>query len=354
VRFADGQQWLVSDAGIALVGSSDPGARLVFERDSQGRIQRVVGRQTATADAALVYRYDAAGRLALARSLYGDGNLNQNIGYHPDGSLIAQAITAQFGTAAGWLASAATPSNGWSGVLTAGSPAHFTFVVRESELASTVKTPGGSSSNTGAVIYAVETTPGSVLTVEGATVLGQATAAGRTVTLLRVTQAGLKLLSVSGAGAASVKVSLAGDLNRDGRVDGLDSSTFASTAVDLDGNGSAGDSDRQVLYANYGWRANLAPVSLLGSTPTLAHTDLDKWLALNGVALDREGDAVYWRVTGAVNGSARLSADGQTLLFTPQAGYSGAAAITVEADDGYASSGPIVLNFNVSNAALLA
>ena len=40
VRFADGVQWLVGDAGVALVGSADPEARLVLERDSGGRIDR--------------------------------------------------------------------------------------------------------------------------------------------------------------------------------------------------------------------------------------------------------------------------------------------------------------------------
>ena len=74
---------------MALVGSAvnhaDAGTRLVFERDSQGRIERAIGRQVGGSDAAIVYRYDGAGRLALARSLYGDGalgTLNQAIGYH--------------------------------------------------------------------------------------------------------------------------------------------------------------------------------------------------------------------------------------------------------------------------------
>ncbi|HEY8879876.1 MAG TPA: tandem-95 repeat protein [Roseateles sp.] len=350
VKFADGQQWLVSDAGVALVGSADPNARLVFERDSRGRIERVVGRQTATADAAIVYRYDSTGRLALARSLYGDGNLNQAIGYHADGSVISDPITAQFGTAAGWLAGVATPTNSWSGTLSAGTPARFSFVVRDSELTSTIKTPGAA----GAIVYAIETSAGANLALEGATTLGQISNGGKTVTLVRVTEAGLKLLTLTGNGAASLKVSIAGDLNRDGRIDGADSAAYAAAGVDLNGDGVVNDTDRQVLYANYGWRANVAPVSVVSATPVLAHTDLNKWLALDNVALDREGDGVYWRVTGTVHGSASLSADGQTLLFKPEAGYAGAAAITVEADDGYTSSGPIVLQFNVSSAALLA
>ncbi|HEV6968357.1 Ig-like domain-containing protein [Roseateles sp.] len=350
VRFADGQQWLVSDAGVSLVGSSDPNARVAFERDTQGRIERVVGRQTASADAAIVYRYDATGRLALARSLYGDGQLNESIGYHADGSLISEPVTAQFGTAAGWLAGVANPANSWSGNLDAATPARFSFVVRDSELASTVKTPGAA----GAIVYAVETTAGTGLAVEGAVVLGQVNNGGKTVTLIRVTESGLKLLTLTGSGAAGLKVSIAGDLDRDGRIDGADAAAFAAAGVDLNGDGTANDTDRQVLYANYGWRANLAPVSVAKDTPVLAHTDLNKWLALDHVALDREGDSVFWRVTGATHGTAKLAADGLTLLFQPEAGYAGAASVTVEADDGWGSSGPIVLQFNVSSAALLA
>ena len=63
-----------SDVGVALVGNavnhSDPGTRLVFERGVQGRIERAIGRQVGGSDAAIVYRYDGAGRLALTRSLY--------------------------------------------------------------------------------------------------------------------------------------------------------------------------------------------------------------------------------------------------------------------------------------------
>ena len=80
LRFSDGQQWLVSDAGVALVGATDPGQRIVFERDEQGRIERVVGPQAGGSDGSIVYRYDSAGRLILARSLYGIATLNEALG----------------------------------------------------------------------------------------------------------------------------------------------------------------------------------------------------------------------------------------------------------------------------------
>ena len=73
-------------------------------------------------------------------------------------------------------------------------------------------------------------------------------------TVLRLTQAGLHLLRLTGNGAASLRISVAGDINRDGAIDGLDSAAFNATPTDLDGDGQANASDRQVLYANYGWR----------------------------------------------------------------------------------------------------
>ena len=329
---------------MALVGNAvnhaDPGTRLV-------------GRQVGGSDAAIVYRYDGAGRLALARSLYGDGTLgalNQAIGYHADGSVISEAITAQLGTAANWLANATTPTNSWSGSLAADSPARFSVSTRDSELASTVKTPGAA----GAILYAVQTTLGTTLAAEGATLLGQANANGKTVTLLRVTQAGLALLTLSGSGPATLKISVAGDLNRDGRVDGSDSAACAVTHIDLDGNGVADDGDRQLLYANYGWQANVAPVGTASADPVLTHTDLGTSLSLDTAAIDREGDRLFWRIVSAAHGSAQLKPDGRSLVFQPEAGFVGQASVTVQADDGYSASANIVLTFTVSGAQLLA
>ena len=56
----------------------------------------------------------------------------------------------------------------------------------------------------------------------------------------------------------------------------------------------------------------------------------------------------------ATHGSAKLSQDGSSLIFTPEAGYAGQATITLQADDGYALGAPIELNVNVSGAALTA
>ena len=352
IAFADGQQWLVSDAGVALVGARDPGQRIDFQRDPQGRITLVTGATAAGGAVSFNYGYDAKGRLVLARALYSDGAGTQ-YGYHDDGSLIEEPVTANLGTAVGWSAGAAVRTDSWSGTLQAGTPVNLSFTVRQSELDSTVKVPGGQ----GAVIIAVRTTGAAAVSAVGGVILGQARTGAETVTLLRVTEAGLKLVTLSGDGAASAQVSLAGDLDRDGDVDGADSALFdeAAAGADLNGDGVVDALDRETLFANYGWRANQAPVSLVADDTQVleTHTNLASQSDLGAIAEDLEGDPVHWTVTGATHGSARLSPDGRTLTFTPEPGYSGQATVTLVADDGYAASAPITLGVDVSGARLL-
>jgi YD repeat-containing protein len=364
LRFSDGQQWLISDAGIVPVGASDPALRVEFVRDSLGRIVRVSGPGVNAAGeqeaggSSLAYRYDEQGRLVMARSLYG-GSTEAALGYHADGRLIQEPIAAYLGTAAQWQGSGAQARNSWRGTLTGSEPLNLSFVVRGSEIASTVKTPGAS----GAVLLAVETSGASAqLSAVGATVLGSALQGGRSVTLLRTSEAGLKLLSLRGSGEVELRVSVAGDLDRDGDVDGADSDAWeaaakaGNTLVDLDGDGNTNSSDRQLLYANYGWQANQGPVPVAQPEgPALkTHTDLSARRSLDTLAVDVEGDALFWRVLSASHGQARLGDDGHTLLFSPEAGYSGQAQILVQADDGYAASAPIELSVQVSGAKLLA
>ena len=178
----------------------------------------------------------------------------------------------------------------------------------------------------GAIIIAIEaqfTDPSATLQVTGATVLGTTMVNGKQTTLLRVTEAGLKLVRLSGTGASQIRVTIAGDLNRDGVIDGADSAAWAlaatsgNSAGDLNGDGVVNATDRQVLYANFGFKANQAPVAAATLPVSKTHTDLATTIALASVAQDLEGDQVLWRVLSATHGSARLSGDGQSLLFTP-------------------------------------
>lgn len=66
-----------------------------------------------------------------------------------------------------------------------------------------------------------------------------------------------------------------------------------------------------------------------------------------------EDDTVYFRVLNAIQGAAVLTPDGRSVLFTPPAGYGGAASFQVAADDGYGSSAPTTVSVNVSTAPLV-
>jgi hypothetical protein len=244
------------------------------------------------------------------------------------------------------------------------------FSVRESEIASTIHTPGAR----GAVILALETRlpADSQLEVVGAQMLGSSTVNGTLTQLLRVGEAGSKLIRLIGSGAAQLRLSVAGDLDRDGRVDAADSQAWEQAAAtqdplgDIDGDGRIGSADRQLLVTNSGFKANQAPTASntangAPTTPTTpitpntlkTHTGLSTRGALSDIAEDLEGDALFWRILGSTHGSARLEASGQEVSFTPEAGYSGVATLTLQADDGFAAGAPIELSINISDARLL-
>ncbi|MDB5857580.1 MAG: hypothetical protein JWQ76_1269, partial [Ramlibacter sp.] len=332
VRFADGAQWLVSDEGIAAVGSDQ---RVEFLRDSAGRVVRAsLGQQS------IAYRYDGAGRVILARSL-GTGGSGSAYAYGGDGRLLTDSVVANLGAAVSWTVQGVPGAAGngqWTGSLGEGVTT-LAFAVRDSEIASTVKAPGAP----GAVIVAIETSTDNgtpTLEVTGAVLLGTSVSGNVQTTLLRVTEAGLKLIRLHGQGTAQVRVSIAGDLNRDGAVDGADSAQASS-------------GNRQLVYANYGFRANQAPVDSSGG-PLKTHLDLQVQARLDSIAGDLEGDMIFWQVLGASHGTAALSGDGRFLAFTPEDGYAGPATITLQADDGFARGAPIELTVNVSAARLLA
>ena len=334
VTFSDGAQWLVSDAGIVAV-TGDITQRVDIQRDSQGRISRVIGINAQNETTSTLYRYDAKGRLSLVRNL-NTPDMGTPIAYDAQGQLFTDTMTAKLGASVNWLGN--STANQWTGVIA--NSATLAFNVRETELASTVHTAGA----TGAIVYAVEAQlpAGATLEVSGATIVGNATINGKNTYLVRVTEAGTKLIRINGTGASSVRISVAGDLNRDGTINGLDSQTFEqqqlinNAASDLNGDGQINATDRQVLYANYGFKTNFAPTAAATLPLVKTHTDLATKVSVASIAEDMEGDAIFLRVINATHGTAKLSLDGTSLIFTPEAGYAGQATITLQADDGYA------------------
>ncbi|WP_374355280.1 Ig-like domain-containing protein, partial [Chitinimonas sp.] len=356
--FADQQQWLIGRDGIALLGG-DASQRIDFVRNAQGAISRISGPLAGNvknpaggndtqnpSTATVLYSYDARGRLEQARTL---GNSAGNAyGYQADGSLITSPLTAQLGESTSW------PGAGiWRGTL-GSTPVNLGYIVRDSELAATIKAKGAS----GTVLLAVHTQGQNVkLSAPGADMVGPVQNGNFATTLLRVSSAGAKLLTLTGSGDAQLQISVVGDVNLDGKVDGNDIDLFEaalsnqSTSADLDGNGKVDDADRQLLYANYGFASNTAPQAQASVTLN-THAGLAAEVSLSDLARDLQGDAIHWRVLASEHGSASLAADGKTLHFVPAAGFSGSTTITVQADDGFAASAPITVTVNVSAARL--
>jgi hypothetical protein len=355
ISFTDGQSWLLSDAGIVAVnGAFDE--RVDFQRDSAGRIVRLSAPDGAGGTTAIAYRYDSAGRLILVRHL-DDHDFGTPIAYDAAGKVLTDPLAANLGAVVNWASSSSNP-NAWFGELKVNQAVSLAFTVRDSEIASTVHTPGGQ----GAVILALETQlpADGELEVVGARIIGSSTVEGKVTHLLRVNEAGTKLIHITGSGAAQLRISIAGDLDRDGQVDAADSLAWEQAAAthdplaDIDGDGQIGSADRQVLVANSGFKANQAPAaSAAASTALKTHTGLATRSALSSIADDLEGDTLFWRILGSTHGSARLEANGQEVSFTPEAGYSGAATLTLQADDGFAAGAPIELTIDVSGARLL-
>src|SRR6266571_1101043 len=372
VRFADGVKWTLSDSGIV----SSNGEALRFLSNDQGRIERIVlpdGREFA-------YGYDASGNLESVRNL--SAASSSRYGYAADdahlltlatggigegGSAIsyegvpsAAALTADLGAALSYL------SQSHSGTLGAGATDRYSFALRPSELA---------SSPTGAVYVGVivEAEAGSTVqpaipALDGYAPVASSVQGSSAFALYRVDRAALQLLEIAGAsgatsGAYRLSLFVAGDANRDGLVDGLDTQALTAafgsvagaanynTGADFNRDGQVNATDRQLLAASFGYRANQAPTVQAQSAKT--HLDLEADVPAGTFLSDLEGDKTYFRVTGATHGSARLSGDGQSVVFMPEAGYSGSATFSLVADDGYSQSPEATVIVNISDAKLL-
>jgi large repetitive protein len=231
-------------------------------------------------------------------------------------------------------------------VLAAGGSELFSFSVRASEIAGTAG---------GQLILRVATSGGATPQVLGLTPLSVLSSGDTTTALFAITAEGLYRLEVIGGGAYQLQLGVAGDLNTDGRVDGLDSAAIQATGafVDITGDGLFDRADRQVLYANHGYTVNAGPQLAATLPQVLTHEDLGVLVDLSKVASDPDGDTVYYRIVGVDNGRAALTPDGRYLLYKPTPGYTGPAALRLVADDGFSASPLAELTVTVSDAPLL-
>ena len=114
-----------------------------------------------------------------------------------------------------------------------------------------------------------------------------------------MTEAGLKLLTLQGTGNVTIRISPSRRhqprwrhrRQRQRRLGGRSRTKTTWPHGDLNGDGLVNASDRQILYANYGWHANLAPVAVpQPDGPALkTHTDLTSSRKLDAIAVDNEG-----------------------------------------------------------------
>jgi len=353
---ADGTRLIYSDSGIL---NPDTGEVIGFESDAEGRVTRI----TAPNGTNVIYDYDEAGNLVAVRDLaqgesvrysYGEKGLNLIAG--DTGEAIAyfdtpvvKQITQDLGTASSFTGKTI---NGSSPVPQSPSPPIpqspnlYSFALRESELKST---------NSGSVLLGIDLTGTDQLpTIEGLTPVSST--AG--FALFSIDREGLNLLSVKGNSDYTLRLGIAGDVNSDNAVNGVDSQLVTEAiatgnydaALDVNRDRIINATDLQILGSNYGFRYNQVPVVQDGEAIT--HADLAVEIPLADLATDPEGDRTYFQTRDVEHGTVTFTPDGQKAIFKPAVGYTGTAFFKLLADDGYGVSDAAIVEIQVSDAPL--
>ncbi len=172
----------------------------------------------------------------------------------------------------------------------------------------------------------------------------------------------MNLLSVNGGGDYELQLGIAGDINSDNAVDGVDSQLVKNAlgtsvgdagydaALDVNRDRTIDSTDVQILGSNYGFRYNQAPV--VKDSEAITHEDLSVEIPLADLAKDPEGDRTFFKTRDVEHGQVSFTPDGQTAIFKPEVGYTGTASFKLFADDGYAVSDAAVVEIQVSDAPL--
>ena len=160
------------------------------------------------------------------------------------------------------------------------------------------------------------------------------------------------------AAAFSYKVTLAGDINGDGIVDGADQALLNAAlgthtgdagflaAADWNHDGVINAKDGVYIDASFGFTANRAPVATAGAVTTPQGQPIS--IDLSQFASDPDGNPLAFLLGGATNGDVRLINGGRTAIFTPAGGFSGTATFTLQADDGSLRSGAATITVHVT------
>jgi hypothetical protein len=363
IVFSDGVRLAVSDSGIT--GPDNESLR--WMRDGSGAL-----RQVTTPDGrSFLYGYDIDGNLASVRNL--EAASSQRYGYAepashrltlatgPSGgaaigygdTVSVDPVKADLGAALGYLAAPR------SATLAAGEEHLYSLATRDSE----VVLPASSAVLLGVIVTAADATALDPALPEllGHQAIASRVEDGRAFALYRVDRAALDLLRIGGSGSGSYTLEffVAGDVNRDAKVDAADAALLADLrrtggydpGADFDGDGVLTVSDTQLLFASLGYSANAAPRIEAATRKT--HVDLDIDWNLGSLISDPEGDSLYVGIVGASHGTVRMAGDGRTLYFKPDTGFVGDATVTLYADDGFTKSEPVTLTVTISDARLM-
>jgi len=162
-----------------------------------------------------------------------------------------------------------------------------------------------------------------------------------------------------------VKLFIAGDANRDSKVDGFDGQILTDIisgqstnqqiirSSDFNGDGTVDAADIHLYRQDLGFVPNQAPALSAVEGPVKTHIDLEIIKSVDQYISDQENDPIVYRITGATNGTARMASDGSSVSFTPTTGFFGTAGFSLVADDGYSTSQVATVTVNVSDAPLV-
>ncbi len=356
---ADGQRLLRwTDSGLV----ADDGSRISLVRDASGRMTELVG----PSGEHWLYRYDSRGQLSAAI----DATAGKRTFYSYDdvGRVIMEAPTDAVGslhnyspTTGQWLGQ--TPLLQWLGgtrqflsaplasSLTAQSAKSYTLTFTDGELA---------SSSTGKVTIGIEVTSSNfdpaAVTLSGVPAGYVATVAGRSVAMFTLNAGGTYALTIATAngqpasGNFTANIYLAGDVNNDRVINGLDQTAFdaalgsqvgeANYNVQADANrdGRVDAVDRGALLAAFGFVANRAPAA--GNLSAIsAFTGQSQVIFTGDLTTDAEEDPLFVRLRSTAATITELG--GGFVSITPN--QVGNIEVTVIADDGVLASSTLQL-----------